>query len=120
MKWKTIIKIDLVISVVVAVLLMMRGVMTQNKLTCGILNLTECALKQWLTQLLIFFVVIFIIIIILVVVFKLIAKRGPRIKLPKIKEPKMPKEKPMEKLPELGKDLELPEDMREDLGKIKI
>ena len=120
MKWKTIITIDFILSNIAAVALMMRGVMSQNKLMCGILDLAECSLKQWFIWLLVFFVAIFIIIIIIAVILKSIARRGPRI--PKIKTPKikMPKEKPMEKLPELGKDFEIPEDIEKEIGKIKI
>ena len=125
MKWKTILGIDIVLSIILSVVLMMRGVFAQNKLMCGIYTLADCGLKDWLIQLLIFFVVIFIIILILAGVLKARAGGGGikgigKIKMPKFKKEKIKKEKPMEKTPELGKDLELPADIEKEIGKIKI
>lgn len=120
MKWKTIIYTDLIISLIASIILMMRGVFSQNKLTCGILKLTECGFKNWFIQLLIYFVGIFIILIILAAILKSRSKEKGFGSIGKIKLPKIKKEKMPEKLPEFGKDIDLEGIEKEPTKKIKI
>ena len=118
MNWKITIWINVILSLIISLLLMLRGLFTGDNLACGIINLVECGFKQWIIQLLIFYVVIFIAIILLIVIFKTtIRKIIERARMPKFK---MPKEKPIGKIPELGKDLDLPEDFDKEFKKIKI
>ena len=117
MRWKTILTIDLILSLIVSIGLMMRDVFSQNKLMCEIFNLADCTDKDWAIQLLIFFVVVFIIIMILAGVIKSRSKGFGgigKIKMPKLKRTKK------EKTPELGKDFKLPRDLEKEIGRIKI
>ena len=121
MNWKTIIWINIIISLIISLAISLWGLLfTQSGLTCILLNPPKCELPGWLMQVLILFVVIFIILIILGAIIKTkmsgIGGMG-KFKMPKIKKSKMPKE---EKIPELGKDLELPDIDLDSNKKIKI
>jgi type II secretory pathway component PulF len=110
MKLRAIIYFDIILSAILSVALMLRGLFTQGKLTCGILSFVECGLKQWFTQVLILYAALFIIILVIFSVF--MKKRR--------KKDKIIKEKKVEKLPIVGKDIEIHDKIGHEKIKIKI
>ena len=77
MKWKTMLKIDFYISLILALFIMIGGAVKQGKLVCGIFTSKpfDCSFFQWMYYIGIFFIIFFVIIIIIVIVFKILFKK---------------------------------------------
>lgn len=113
MKTKTFLKINFVISLLLALFLMIRTSLSYGGLVCGFTEIVECGIITWLIQTAIFTAIIFIIILIIFYGAKHLLKKKKLLKKVS-KQTKAKKEKPAKKESE-----ETLKELKEEVEKAK-